>query len=295
MSTVTTLVDQVQTTNDNSAHGGHSSERSSAQDVARRAFTSKLRSDTERKGFGKWSATEFASALGPDSDLGTLIEAARTAPADKEDAYRHRYRRFGSAYFFPWQSDFTPVVLPPFTDTRSGEHYTRFSQPAIINPEAGGRERRFAPISADVWRAMWPVVRCFYDATPHELVSRTEPVLAHAHIVDMRPDANWAAYSVPNLVHRDLDPTTFVLLLERSTNAAGGSSVVARSRAAKLHANWQDLPEGEILEKFTLTESGSGFVVWDERVSHAVTPVYGADGEPANRSALLLDFANTSL
>ena len=232
------------------------------------------------------------AALPQDMDFQAIIRAGRAAPLDPEDLDGNRYRTFGGVHFYPWEPERGYTIVPCFKDPDSGRTYSRYAQPANINPEAGGRVRRFAPIPEYLWSSLWPLINVLYMGTPHELVSRTDPVAAHVHLVSMRPRQNWAAYSVPNLLHQDLDPVTFVVLTERSENAGGGQSLIAKASTARHKANWQDLPDGEIIEKFTLVTPWSGVAVWDSRVSHAVSPLYGTDGEPANRTALLIDFTN---
>ena len=257
------------------------------------AFARNVRQAMEYEAVAFWTAEEFRRAAG-DVELSQLVKVALAAPADPQDPRRTRYRYFGGGIFFPFASREWTIV-PSHRDTRTGEVFTRYFQPVEVNADAGGVMRRFAPLPQDVWesQALRRVVDLLFDATPHALVSRKMPVAFHVHMITLRSDGVVAGISLPNYLHRDLEPVTYVILLDRTPNAGGAISHIAPATVAS--TNVQDLADDYLIAERTLLEPFEGFGFWDERVSHDVTPLYSTDGCPATRAAMLVDFGNVAV
>ncbi|MAB13129.1 2OG-Fe dioxygenase family protein [Parvibaculum sp.] len=264
--------------------------------LAAQPLTLQLRQALEYDAFVFWDSSEMSKAVG-DANADILIKAARHAPLDPQDPRGNRHRYFGSGFFFPWQEGMPWSVIPPRVDPHSGWAFTSYFQPAEINVDAGGIVRRFHPIPHEIWQlpALRRLVDILFVSTPHALVSRQKPVVFNLHIIHLRSDGVRAAVSVPDHMHQDLEPITYVILLDRSKNAAGGVSHIGKAAAAHAAKNAQDVKDGDIIAKRTLTGKFSGLGFWDARVSHDVSPVYSSDGQPAWRSVLLVDFGNITI
>ena len=218
--------------------------------------------------------------------------ARRDLPPDPHDPHGVRFRAYARGVMVPPYHEIS--WLPPRWEGAVPQ--VAYWQALELNAEVAGRMRRFAtfprglleaPVIADTVREALGVLLAHGLMEPFRLF---EPWLVGVHLVKLSPQADRAAESSPPWVHRDGEPYTFVILLDRH-NVVGGVNVVCPTACATRRAHLETLTAGERLACFVLERPGDAFLVVDERVSHGVSPVVWADpDEPGWRMTLLVDF-----
>jgi hypothetical protein len=247
------------------------------------------RTTMELEGFAFVPKATVETAIGA-VDITPLVEATRSAPADRYDATGSRFRWYRQGTYFPWSNRLVPN--PAFQDAPELEPYSSYFQSSSFNIEQGNQQRRFAPFSDDVMAspALLALTELCFRLIPRWRLRGDGrwPVLVGMHLVRLQSDGRRAAVATPNHAHQDGEPFTFVILLERD-NVVGGVSYIVQARCAGQHPD--DLTRADVLASGTLTDPLDIAAIDDARVAHHVTGVLGADGRPGSRSALLLDFS----
>jgi hypothetical protein len=247
------------------------------------------RNSLEIEGFAFIPGIQVKAAMG-GANITTLVEAARSAPADPYDRTGSRFRRYHQATFFPWCNRIVPN--PPFQDGPNLTPYSTYFQAKHFNIEYGNQRRRFAPFSDELLasHALSTLTNVCFRLIPRWRLKGDGrwPVLVGMHLIRLESDGRRAAVATPNHAHQDGEPFTFVIMLERN-NIDGGVSYIVQAGCAGRHPD--DLSDSEVLASVTLTETLDIAAVDDARVAHHVTGVLGKDGRPGFRSVLLLDYS----
>jgi hypothetical protein len=251
------------------------------------------RQQLETDGFAIAAGTAVRSVLGEHFDLMEILEAVRAAPVDRYDRTGSRQKLYSQVIRHP---NGTLSVLPPCDDGANSASYTTYFQALHFNREFGNLKRQFAPFPATVLGnptlqvlinlcfAMIPQWRLKGDAR--------NSVFVGVHGQRLKSDGRRAVMSSPPHLHIDGEPHTFVVMLERD-NVIGGVSYVALPEAAGKSP--EDIDPSWILARGTLMNPLDILAVDDERVSHHVTGVLGANRRPGSRSVLLLDYSEIDL
>jgi hypothetical protein len=273
----------------------HDNDNAASQQAVRGASlvrTSAIQSPRTRmelEGFAFVPRVAVEAAIGA-IDITSLVEAARSAPADRYDVTGSRFRRYRQGTYFPWCNRLIPN--PAFQDGPELQPYSSYFQSSSFNIEQGNQQRRFAPFSDEVMAspALLGLTELCFRLIPRWRLRGDGrwPVLVGMHLVRLQSDGRRAAVATPNHAHQDGEPFTFVILLERN-NVEGGVSYIVEARCAGQHPD--DLIRSDILASGTLTDPLDIAAIDDARVAHHVTGVLGADGRSGSRSALLLDFS----
>lgn len=255
---------------------------------AKMTFTGDPRGRLERDGFVKIEAGQIQTNAVFDEDFARLRRAASVLPIDHTDEAAGRSRLYGRTLYVPWCGADIPV--PPRRYAHSGEFGLEYTQPASVNSDSGGVRRIFSPLPPSIYknRALLAMIDGFRTLLPFESDVLAESMQTGIHLIKLEATAGHPAKATPNLVHRDGEPFTVAVLLDRVA-ADGGENVVTAPR-------WHDhpveaVPEEDILARFTLAAPLESYVVQDDRVAHYVAPV---TCEPTVargfRTVLLLDY-----
>ena len=163
--------------------------------------------------------------------------ARRDLPPDPHDPHGVRFRAYARGVIVPPYRDI--CWLPPRWEGAAPQ--VAYWQAPELNAEAAGRMRHFAafprglletPVIAETVRDALGVLLGNGLIEPFRLF---EPWLVGLHLVKLLPRADRPAESSPPWVHRDGEPYTFVILLDRH-NVVGGVNVVCPPACATRRA-----------------------------------------------------------
>jgi hypothetical protein len=226
-----------------------------------------LREQIDRDGFAFVAADDMRRELGTLSDWARFAASWNDLQLDKYLPDGHRYRRRRHATMSA-RAGAVKVTREPHQP-----HY----QSIDYNPLAGGIERSFEPIHADVVNspAMQNILafccRLFGALRPNT----DWKIESHQFRIEARSDA--PGRPTPEGVHRDGVDYALVLLINR-TNIKSGKTTVH---------DLDDHPLGS----FTLTTPLDTAIVDDARVKHGVTAVEPIDpNRAAYRDVLVITF-----
>jgi hypothetical protein len=226
-----------------------------------------------------------------DEPLNAIRAAAANMPLDRTDGGVGRARLYGRGILLPWmpvgaELFFEPGRVYAFNDAFGLE----YSQPASVNSVAAGKRRVFKPFSEELYsnELIQDLIRMLWLAVPFDHDTKNGAMVVGMHLVKLSPSASAPAVASPDLVHRDGENFTAGILIDR-INADGGFNAVT-------HTRWHDhrfdeVPERDVYDRFTLAAALEGYIVQDDRVAHYVSPVASVDPEiHAERTILLIDF-----
>ncbi|NGM49467.1 2OG-Fe dioxygenase family protein [Caulobacter sp. 602-2] len=222
-----------------------------------------------------------------------LLKLAWTVPAslqpDPYDRSGLRYRRYSSMLYVPELNLLTPMGR----DHDDADRPTaRYFQPAAYQPEEGDNVRTLPSLTEAQLASQALLAMVALDCR----IARRSGVLddcpAYAtgiHFIGLQPRGRQLAAVTPNTIHRDGEPVTFAHLMGKR-NVHGGWNAITRPEHVNRHPS--ELPDSEILARFTLDEPGESYVVDDRTVAHFVEGV-GLQNldEPGHRTVALIDFS----
>jgi hypothetical protein len=250
------------------------------------------RHQLEMDGFAIAGSAAVRAALEP-IDLSDILEAVRSAPADPYDPTASRHRLYSQVHR---HHDGTLGLVPPFQDGPNLASYTTYFQASHFNRQFGNQNRRFPPFPKSVLEsdALRNLVNVCFAVIPRWRLKGDgrNSVLVGVHGQRLKSDGRRAGVASPPHLHQDGEPFTFVVMLERE-NVTGGVSYVATADAAGQSPD--DIDESRILARGTLMAPLDILAIDDERVTHHVSGVLGANGRPGSRSVLLIDFSEIEL
>jgi hypothetical protein len=215
-----------------------------------------------------------------------FAESCRDVPRDEHAGDHNRYRRYGTFVLLPWS--WTLEAIPSQWDPEDGRFVARYFQSSAINPEHGGTQRSFAPLTKAQTENVFLRAAIMTSFRSLRWSLTYQPVAVGCHIIKLVAETAAPGISSPDLIHRDGEPYTVAALIER-TGVVGGENLITIPGVANLHPS-EVLPTA-ILERFTLERPWDGWVVNDEKVAHYVYPVHVAPGNTrGSRTILLIDF-----
>lgn len=247
-----------------------------------------IRGKLKREGFVHIPAEQFTSNAVFDEAFNKLRKAAIALPADHTDLNAGRARRYGRFIYLPWMGEDVPV--PPRHYKHSGEFGLEYTQPATLNSEAAGVRRVFAALAGAHYRnrALLTLIDFFRSHIPFDPDTLMESMQVGVHIIKLQAGPGQEAKASPNLVHRDGEPYTVAVLLDR-VGASGGENVITHPRYHD--SPIEQVPQEGVRSKFMLERPLDAYIVDDLKVAHYVAPVTATEiDKPGIRTVLLLDY-----
>lgn len=241
------------------------------------------------RGFARFSLVGQAEKY--QSALAELQTTASDMPLDLTDGGYGRARLYGRFYMMPWMSLGTNLVAEPGRlNAFNGAFGLEYTQPASVNSAAAGKRRVFKTFDDRLYAnsLLIDLVNGLFDAAPFDSDTKAGAFVVGVHLVKLAPMGDKEAVASPPVVHRDGEPYTAAVLINR-VNAKGGFNAITRPE-------WHDrrmdeVVNGDVLDLFTLETPLEGYIVDDLEVAHYVSPVGSIDpSRPAERTVLLIDF-----
>lgn len=208
---------------------------------------------------------------------------------DPYDKSGLRHRLYSAMLYLPDRNLLTPMGRGYDSADRPTASYF---QPAAYQPEEGDNVRALASLTEAQLAspALTELVAADYRIALHSGVLPACPAYGVGiHLIALEPKGRQLAAVTPNTIHRDGEPVTFAHLMGKR-NVHGGWNAITRPEHVNRHPS--ELPDSEILARFTLDEPGESYVVDDRTVAHFVEGV-GLQNldEPGHRTVALIDFS----
>lgn len=161
---------------------------------------------------------------------------------------------------------------------RPGEE-TKYEQSLNLNNEAGGYERHFDPIPDHLADSdfLKDLILFDFDNSEFQRSQLNAPIEVSLHFIRMLATPNMPGVSVPDCLHKDGEPYTWIHLVNR-LDVDGGESLVADN-------------DKRLLFQKTLEQPLDTVGVVDDMVYHQAKRVYVRNGVlRGHRDVILIDF-----
>lgn len=244
-------------------------------------------SDFMRLGFVRHDLASHFGVTDDDKHYAALKAAFDHIPEDPHAPGSGRYRRYARGLILPWSRQF--AWIPPLGgQARAG--LNGYYQ-GVYNPEHAGMVRYLPDVGQEARRndLLLEMIMFDFGQTYWDEEDLTWPLHVGVHMIKLVADkGDMDAVSSPNELHQDGEPFTFAHLIYRR-NAEGGVNYIAPPRFRGMQP--KDVPDGECLAKFELTNPLESYGVADDLVAHYVSPIRKGKGvEPGERAVILTDF-----
>ena len=221
-------------------------------------------------GFCHLQADDFILTEEQQASFMVIRRHFDTLPLDTYDRAANRYRQFTRYVFLPFAGLLVPRPYKAIS----------YKQDVAFNQEAMGVARRFEPVpdsicDSDFLRAL---IMHDYAVSPLDDEMRAGPIEVGVHFIRLKATADRPGVGVPNCLHKDGEPVTWIHLMNRK-GVDGGENIIT------------DNSKKQVLCETTLNAPLDSIGIVDEMVWHMVKPVRVA--EPAAvgvRDVILVDF-----
>lgn len=226
------------------------------------------KSELLRQGYCYIPGTTFALTPIQRQGFESIKRHFASLPADPYAADGNRFRQYRRLTLLTYGGLFP----------RPGEE-SKYEQSIELNKEAGGHERRFDPVPDRLANSAFLKDMILFDFE-NSAFSRSQlnaPIDVGLHFIRLLATSNTPGVSVPDCLHKDGEPYTWIHLVDR-IDVVGGESLVA------------DNAKQPLFEK-TLEEPLDTVGVVDEMVYHQVKSVHVRNGVcKGYRDVILVDF-----
>ena len=227
------------------------------------------REDMIRNGFAYLSGDDLVLTDTQRLELELIRNYFDGLPLDIYDEESSRYRRHSKFYLLP----FAGLLIP-------AAQQATYSQHAQFNSEAGMEERKFEPISDEVlsYELIVKLIKHDFENSPLDESFLAAPIEVGVHFIRLRAETDKPGVAVPNRLHKDGEPFTWIHLVNRN-GVLGGKNIIT------------DNSQTETLCETTLNNALDSIGIVDNRVWHQVKPVYVENGVTSGfRDVVLIDF-----
>ncbi|MFK0691139.1 2OG-Fe dioxygenase family protein [Mesorhizobium sp. IMUNJ 23033] len=221
-------------------------------------------------GFCYLKGDEFILTNEEKAELAKVQDHFAVLPRDPYGQASNRYRQFSRYLLIP----FAGLLIP------RPERTPTYRQHAAFNDEAPDLARQFEAIpgrflSSDLIRAL--IVHDFQNS-PFDEHSLSLPFEVGLHFIRLQAEPDKPGIAVPNRLHKDGEPFTWIHLINRS-GVTGGENIVT------------DNEQANVLCEAILNSPLDTIGIVDDQVWHQVKPVYAeAHVRMGFRDVVLVDF-----
>lgn len=189
---------------------------------------------------------------------------------DPYDKVANRFRQMQRYVLIP----FAGMLIP------RPEQALFYKQDVTFNDEAKGIERRFEVIPERIYSSEFIRALIEYDFqnSPFDELSLSLPIDVGVHFIRLQAEPGKPGVAVPNRLHKDGEPFTWIHLINRK-GVTGGENVVT------------DNSQANVLCEITLKKPLDSIGIVDDQVWHQVKPVYAEEQvDKGFRDVILVDF-----
>jgi hypothetical protein len=223
------------------------------------------------QGFVKLDGSQFQGPSFPPTGLAALAEHFQQLPVDSYAPDKNRFRGLRRFTLL----EYGDLILIP----RPKESCV-YTQSLALNEELGGVIRKFEPLPDEIANSTFlrNLILHDFDLCDFSPLQRITPFDVGVHFIRMYAKPGVPGVSVPDCLHKDGEPYTFVHLMGRK-NVSGGESVVADNKK-------------QILLETALLQPLDMLGVKDSLVYHQARRVeVAADASEGYRDVILIDFS----
>jgi hypothetical protein len=222
------------------------------------------------KGFCHLEADDFVLTDEQRESLATVQGHFNSLPLDTYDESANRYRQLSRYVLLP----FAGLLVP-----RPNKALI-YQQNIGFNAEARGIERQFAALPEAISKAdfLRELIMHDFANSPLDQEMLSGPIEVGVHFIRLWATPERPGVAVPNRLHKDGEPVTWVHLMNRR-DVVGGESVITDNSQAK------------VLCEATLNAPLDSIGIVDDMVWHMVKPVRVAESATVGiRDVILVDF-----
>ncbi|WP_440531227.1 2OG-Fe dioxygenase family protein [Serratia ureilytica] len=222
-------------------------------------------------GYCKLASDDFNLTDAQKSDLSIIQRHFDTLALDPYGENAGRYRQHSKYVLLPCFN----LLIP-----QSSEHAYSYKQDVGFNDEVVEEARKFQPVPNEILSnnlITSLVLHDFKNSPLHEYAS-TIPMEVGIHFIRMKATVDAPGISVPNRLHKDGEPCTWIHLINRD-GVSGGENIITDNTKTNILCN----------EAMLKPLDSIGIV--DDLVWHQVKPVHvDGDGKVGFRDVILIDF-----
>jgi hypothetical protein len=222
-----------------------------------------------RDGFCHIKLTDLNLSPGEISRLEEIQQHFNSLSQDSYNLGANRFRQIRRYTLLPYAD-----VLTPRPVTASA-----YLQNLNFNPEAGGQLRHFDPIP-DMMAGnslLLSLIRRDFSLSEFGKQTLAGPIDVGVHFIRMLAEPGKPGISVPDCLHKDGEPFTWIHLVNR-VNVIGGENIIADNNKAIIYETVLEAPLDTI-------------GVDDAHVYHQAKRVFVKEGEAVGyRDVILVDF-----
>ncbi|MEJ2795564.1 2OG-Fe dioxygenase family protein [Iodobacter sp. LRB] len=222
-------------------------------------------------GYCKLDSDDFSLTDEQKSDLSHIQRHFDTLALDPYGEKSGRYRQHSKYVFLPCLN----LLVP-----QSSEYAYSYKQDIGFNDEVVDEARKFQSVPNDILsnKLITSLVLHDFKNSPLHQYSSTIPMEVGIHFIRMKAEVGSPGVSVPNRLHKDGEPCTWVHLINRN-GVSGGESIITDNTKTNILCN-----------QIMLNPLDSIGVV-DDLVWHQVKPVHvDGHGKVGYRDVILIDF-----
>lgn len=170
---------------------------------------------------------------------------------------------------------FYKLLIPHSSDVGS-----RYKQDIEFNDEVENEARKFQPIPNNILRndLLVSMILHDFDNSPLRQYPSITPMEVGVHFIRMKAQIDSPSISVPNRLHKDGEPCTWIHLINR-VNVSGGENIIA------------DNTKENILFEGVMCNPLDSIGLVDDLVWHQVKPIYVSNGSDTGYIPVIIEDA----
>ncbi|KUI97197.1 2OG-Fe dioxygenase family protein [Vibrio sp. MEBiC08052] len=222
-------------------------------------------------GFCYLRSNDFTLSPSQQHDLNIIQKHFDSLAIDPYDQNSGRYRQHSKYIFLPCYK----LLIP-----HSSERTSYYKQDIGFNDEVMEQARAFQPVPNDILsnNLIRSMILHDFENSPLRQYSSTVPMEVGIHFIRMEAKVDSPSISVPNRLHKDGEPCTWIHLINR-VGVCGGENIIT------------DNTKTNVLCREIMHDTLDSIGLVDELVWHQVKPIYvDEQSEIGHRDVILIDF-----
>lgn len=222
-------------------------------------------------GYCQLDSDDFNLTDEQKSDLSFIQRHFDSLALDPYDEKSGRYRQHSKYVLLPCLH----LLVP-----QSSEHAYSYKQDVGFNDEVIGEARKFQPVPDEILsnKLIASLILHDFKNSPLYQYADTVPMEVGIHFIRMKATFSSPSISVPNRLHKDGEPCTWIHLINRN-GVSGGENIIT------------DNTQTNILCNQIMLRPLDSIGIVDDLVWHQVKPIHVEEqGKVGYRDVMLIDF-----